>query len=44
MTVDVTILIKFNQILKIALVEFFVTDLEFTRGGEVSIPGIVYSR
>ena len=40
MTVDVTILIKFDQILEITLVESFVADLELSNDGEISIPGI----
>ena len=31
MTVDVTVFIKFNQILEISLVKFLVTDLESAR-------------
>ena len=40
MTVDVTILIKLDQILEITLVESFVADLELSNDGEISIPGI----
>ena len=44
LTVDVTILIKFNHVLEIVLVGILVTDLVSASYGEVSIIGIARGR